>query len=65
MGLEDMENYGLSKSEWLEAFLTLPESIPSADTFRRVFERMNPEVFERCFQRWIESIVEHKSRNST
>ncbi|GEM_PF-1237191 len=37
-GWEDMENYGLSKYEWLEQFLTLLEGIPSADTFRRVCE---------------------------
>ena len=41
-GWEDMENYGLSKYEWLTEFLTLLEGIPSADTFRRVFERINP-----------------------
>ena len=57
-GWEDMENYGLSKYEWLEQFLVLPEGIPSADTFRRVFERINPKVFERCFRSWVESIVE-------
>ena len=57
-GWEDMENYGLSKYEWLEQFLALPEGIPSPDTFRRVFERINPKVFEQCFRRWIESIVE-------
>jgi predicted transposase YbfD/YdcC len=57
-GWEDMENYGLSKYDWLEQFLALPEGVPSADTFRRVFERINPKVFERCFRRWVESIVE-------
>ena len=57
-GWEDMENYGLSKYEWLEQFLALPQGIPSADTFRRVFERINPKVFEGCFRRWVESIVE-------
>ncbi len=57
-GWEDMENYGLSKYDWLKQFLGLPEGIPSADTFRRVFERINPKVFERCFRRWVESIVE-------
>jgi hypothetical protein len=35
-GWEDMENYGVSKSEWLEQFLALPGGIPSADTFRLV-----------------------------
>ena len=44
-GWEDMENYGLSKYDWLEQFLALPEGIPSADTFRQVFERINPKVF--------------------
>ncbi|CDN10590.1 Mobile element protein [Richelia intracellularis] len=57
-GWEDMENYGLSKYDWLEQFLALPEGIPSADTFPRVFEPINPKVFERCFPRWVESIVE-------
>ncbi|CDN09737.1 Transposase, IS4 [Richelia intracellularis] len=55
---EDMQNYGLSKYDWLEHFLPLPEDIPTADTFRRVFEPINPKVFERCFRGWVESIVE-------
>lgn len=57
-GWEDMENYGLSKYEWLEQFLKIPEGIPCADTFRRVFERINPKVFEQCFRPWVESVVE-------
>lgn len=56
-GWEDMENYGLSKQDWLEEFLTLPNGIPCPDTFRRVFERINPQVFESCFQKWVQSIV--------
>ncbi len=57
-GWEDMENYGLSKYDWLEQFLVLPNGIPIADTFRRVFERIKPEVFERCFRGWVKSVVE-------
>mgnify|MGYP001791686492 CR=1 FL=1 len=57
-GWEDMENYGESKYEWLSQFLVLPYGVPSADTFRRVFERINPKVFEGCFRCWVESIVE-------
>ena len=57
-GWEDMKNYGLSKYDWLEQFLALPEAIPSADTFRRVFEPINPKVFEGCFRGWVESILE-------
>ena len=44
-GWEDMENYELSKYDWLEQFLALPEGIPSADTFRWVFKPINPKVF--------------------
>ncbi|MBW4456002.1 MAG: ISAs1 family transposase [Nostoc indistinguendum CM1-VF10] len=57
-GWEDIEEYGLNKKEWLETFLELPFGIPSPDTFRRVFERINPKEFEQCFQVWIQSIVE-------
>ena len=57
-GWEDMETYGLSKHTWLKEFLALPHDIPCPDTFRRVFERINPQVFERCFQKWVQSIVE-------
>lgn len=57
-GWEDIENYALSKQEWLGEFLALPNGIPSPDTFRRVFERLNPQVFERCFQRWVQSLVD-------
>lgn len=57
-GWEDMENYGLSKYDWLKQFLALPNGIPCPDTFRRVFERIDPKVFERCFRRWVQSVVE-------
>lgn len=57
-GWEDMETYGLSKHNWLEQFLALPNGIPCPDTFRRVFERIHPKVFERCFQRWVQSIID-------
>ncbi|ODH02464.1 transposase [Nostoc sp. KVJ20] len=58
-GWEDIENYGISKRKWLEEFLVLPNGIPSDDTFRRVFEFINPEELNRCFLRWIESLVKN------
>lgn len=58
-GWEDIETYGLSKQAWLEEFLALPNGIPCADTFRRVFERIDPKAFEQCFQRWVRTLVEH------
>ena len=56
-GWEDMENYGIAKKKWLSEFLELPNGIPSDDTFRRVFERINPEALEKCLGMWIQSMV--------
>ena len=57
-GWEDMEVYGLSKQPWLATFLALPHGIPSADTFRRVFECIHPNQFEHCFERWVQQLVQ-------
>lgn len=57
-GWEDIEEYGLNKKEWLSTFLELPFGIPSPDTFRRVFEKINPKEFEQCFRQWVQSLVE-------
>jgi len=56
-GWEDIENYGISKQQWLEEFLALPNGIPSDDTFRRVFEFIDPEALNRCFLKWVETLV--------
>jgi predicted transposase YbfD/YdcC len=56
-GWEDIETYGLSKQAWLAQFLALPNGIACPDTFRRVFERIDPLAFERCFQRWVRALV--------
>lgn len=53
-----IETYGQAKQEWLEQFLALPNGIPSHDTVARVFARIDPQVFEQCFLKWIESITE-------
>ncbi len=55
-GWTDIETYGLAKYEWLKQFLELPNSIPSHDTFSRVFFRLNPQQFQECFLKWIKSI---------
>jgi len=56
-GWEDIENYGISKQVWLEQFLELPHGIPSDDTFRRMFESINPIQLEQCFNSWINTLV--------
>lgn len=58
---DDIELYGKSKQQWLENLLELPHGIPSDDTFRRVFSRLEPTVFEQAFRNWIQSLIEHWS----
>ena len=52
---EDIALYGRSKQAWLETFLALPNGIPSHDTVRRVFMLIDPDAFEVCFTRWVQS----------
>lgn len=52
-----IETYAVSKRDWLEQFLPLPNGIPAHDTFARVFARLDPEQFQQCFEQWIESLT--------
>lgn len=54
----DLEEFGKAKEEWFRTFLELPNGIPSHDTFGRVFARLEPEPFERCFMAWAEGLRE-------
>lgn len=56
-GWEDMENYGISKLTWLKEFLELPNGIPSDDTFRRVFERLDPQILEEKLIQLVQSLM--------
>lgn len=53
----DMEDFGLSKQEWLGTFLHLPHGIPSHDTFGRLFAAIDPEQFEACFVAWTRAVA--------
>jgi predicted transposase YbfD/YdcC len=50
--------YAKSKLKWLQTFLQLPHGIPSHDTFGKVFSRLDPDAFERCFQSWMTKLTE-------
>ncbi len=55
---EGMEVFAESKRQWLAEFLDFKHGIPTADTFRRVFARLDPDAFERCFIGWMQALVE-------
>jgi hypothetical protein len=50
----DMEEFGGEREERLRDFLELPNGIPDSDTFRRVFERLEPCELLECLNNWIE-----------
>ncbi len=51
-GWEEFEAFGEEKKEWFETFLELPNGIPSHDTFRRVFERIDPKQLQKALTEW-------------
>lgn len=48
-----MEAFGKSRQEYLAKFLELPNGIPDSDTFRRVFEKINPSELSSCLINWV------------
>lgn len=57
-GWEDMRDFARGRESWLRKFLALENGIPSADTFRRVFERLDTEKFHECFMHWVSGLRE-------
>ena len=57
-GWEEFELFGHAKLDWFKSFLELPNGIPSDDTFRRVFGRIDPRQFQQCFLDWVSSVYE-------
>jgi predicted transposase YbfD/YdcC len=50
---EDMEVFGKERETWFRGFLTLPNGIPDSDTFRRIFERINPAELAEALYDWL------------
>lgn len=50
---EDMEDFGKEREGWFRQFLELPNGIPDSDTFRRVFERIEPKALSECLYNWL------------
>lgn len=55
-GWVDVQMFAEAKQAWLSTFLDLSHGIPSHDTFGRVFARIDPDAFERCFMSWMQSL---------
>jgi predicted transposase YbfD/YdcC len=56
-GWQDIEDWTEDAFEFLKPLMQQPQhGTPSADTFRRVFARLSPDGFERCFSAWAQSL---------
>ena len=49
-----MEDFGKEREDFLRQFLELPNGIPDSDTFRRMFEKLDPEGLSECLVNWLE-----------
>jgi predicted transposase YbfD/YdcC len=57
-GWEELEAFAEEREKWFATFLEIPHGVPSADTFRRVFEVLDPRELESALQKWIASVSE-------
>jgi predicted transposase YbfD/YdcC len=51
----DMEEVGRERIEWFKTFIELPNGIPDSDTFRRVFEKLNPTGLSESIHEWLKA----------
>lgn len=54
---QDMRLFGLERSSTLGGLLSLPNGIPSEDTFERVFKSIVPEELQSCLHKYGLSIL--------
>ena len=53
---QQVATFARERREWLATFLDLPNGTPSHDTFERVFDRLDPEVLQRCLLAWVQAV---------
>jgi predicted transposase YbfD/YdcC len=55
-GWVEIEEFGKAKQAWFTEVLTLPNGIPSHDTFGRVFAHLDPKQLEASFLQWVQGL---------
>ena len=58
-GWEALEIFAMEREDFLRTFLDMPNGTPCADTFRRVFEMLDPLQFQEAFRRWLKPFLEN------
>jgi predicted transposase YbfD/YdcC len=54
---QQVATFAEGREAWLRTFLALPNGLPSHDTLERVFDRLDPQVFQGCFRQWVEALA--------
>jgi predicted transposase YbfD/YdcC len=54
---QEIEDFGRQRMGFLRTFLSLPNGIPSHDTIRRVFLRLDNQVFNEKFMAWVRDLL--------
>jgi predicted transposase YbfD/YdcC len=57
-GWDELALFARTHLKWFATLLDVAHGAPSADTFRRVFEALEPRELEAALQRWIEAVSE-------
>lgn len=53
---EEIATFARCRREWFQGFLQLPHGVPSAHTFQRVFDRLNPPALQRVLLDWLHHV---------
>jgi predicted transposase YbfD/YdcC len=56
-GWDALADYAVAQEEFFAEFLDMDHGTPSADTFRRVFEALEPKAFQLAFQSWLQPLL--------
>lgn len=52
----EIYEFALAQKTWFEKYLQLPYGIPSHDTMERVIARLDPQIFNQSFLKWINKL---------
>jgi predicted transposase YbfD/YdcC len=53
---QQIATFAQTRHDWLKRFLRLPHGVPSHDTLERVFDRLDPAMFQACFRDWMQAL---------
>jgi predicted transposase YbfD/YdcC len=56
-GWDELAAFARARRKWFAELLDMPNGTPSADTFRRVFEALDPRELEGALRSWVAAVA--------